>query len=51
MNAFALSASENAAIEELDAKDRDFKKRAKVEDFLIQTRMNVISKQADDKKA
>ncbi len=44
MNAFALSASENAAIEETDAKDRDLKKRNKVEDFLTQTKMNVINK-------
>jgi hypothetical protein len=40
-NPFSLSASENAQIEESDAKDRDIKKKMKVEEFHSQTKYNV----------
>eukprot|EP00347_Sterkiella_histriomuscorum_P016619 403352494 len=50
LNPYALSAGENAQIEESDAKVRDDKKRSKVEDFLTQTRMNVIKKREDDQR-
>ncbi|CDW78193.1 UNKNOWN [Stylonychia lemnae] len=49
-NPYALSAGENAQIEESDAKDRDAKKRQKVEDFLTQTKMNVYRKEQSDKR-
>ena len=40
-NPFAISASDNAQLEESEAKDRDLKKQNRVEEFLTQTKMNV----------
>jgi hypothetical protein len=41
---FALSASENAAIEESEAKSRVIRDKEKVEEFFTQTKMNVIKR-------
>ncbi len=48
---YAISASENAYIEESGAKDREIKKREKVENFHSQTKMNVIKKEDEFRKS
>lgn len=50
VNPFAISASENAVIEESDAKDRDIKKKQRVEEFHSQTKLNVLKREEDLKK-
>jgi hypothetical protein len=50
---FALSASENAFIEEQNAKERDVKKQIQAEEFHNSTRMMLLAKMQDierDKK-
>lgn len=49
-NPYALSAGDNAQIEEADAKDRDSRKHQRVDEFLTQTRQNVIKKEAEFKR-
>lgn len=47
---YAISASENAFLEESDAKDRQIKKKEKVESFHTQTKMNVIKKEDESRR-
>ena len=46
-NPFALSACENAYIEECEAKERDSRKKARAEDFNTNTRLALLKKIQD----